>query len=129
MKLYDKMHVVVWVIGHVAIFSQQQWQRSTADGRDRARRAAETAEQRNKRLRKQREKDRARRAAQTASERQATSQQRSTRERETMAAETPDEKERLQRMSTTQHERLAVETPEGKKIIADENQPAQKVDS
>ena len=37
---------------------------------------------------------------------------------------TPDEKERLQQMSTTQHERLAVETPEGKKIIADKNQPA-----
>ena len=89
----------------------------------------QTLFQRNKELRKLRERDRARRAAQTASERQATSQQRSTRERETMAAETPDEKERLQRMSTTQHERLAVETPEGKKIIADENQPAQKVDS
>ena len=48
-------------------------------------------------MRKQRERDRARRAAQTAGERQATSQQRSTHERERMAAETPEEREqRLQ---------------------------------
>ena len=40
------------------------------------------------RLRKRRERDCARRAAQTASERQATSQQGSPRERERMAAET-----------------------------------------
>ena len=46
-------------------------------------------------MRKWRERDRARRAAQTASERQATSQQRSTREHERMAAETPEERERL----------------------------------
>ena len=81
-----------------------------------------------KRLRKWSERNRARRAAQTASERQATSQQRSTRERERMAAETPEERERrLQRMNSNQHERLAVETPE--KIIADENQPARKFGS
>ena len=40
-----------------------------------------------------RERDRARRAAQTASERQATSQWKSTRERERTAAETPEERE------------------------------------
>ena len=50
-------------------------------------------------MRKRRERDRARRAAQTAGERQATSQQKSTRERERMAAETTEEREtRLQRM-------------------------------
>ena len=64
-------------------------------------------------MRKRRERDLARRAAQTAGERQATSQQRSTRERERMAGKTPEEREgRLQRMSTNQHERLAGETPE-----------------
>ena len=58
-------------------------------------------------MRKRRERDRARRTAQTASERQATSQQRSTRECERMAAETPKEKERrLQQMRTNQHEEL-----------------------
>ena len=61
-----------------------------AETRDRARRVAQTAEQRSESLRKRRESDRARHAAQTASERQATSQQRSTRERERMAAETPE---------------------------------------
>ena len=81
--------------------------------KERARRAAETAEQRSERLRKRRERDRARRAAQTASERQATSRQKSTRERERMAAETPEEREaRLQRLSTKQHEKLAVEPPD-----------------
>ena len=49
-------------------------------------------------MRKRRERDRARRAAQTASERQATSQQKSTRERERMAAETTERETRLQRM-------------------------------
>ena len=44
-------------------------------------------------MRKRRERDRARRAARTAGERQATSQQRSTRERERMAAETPEERD------------------------------------
>ena len=67
----------------------------------------QTLFQRSKELRKRRERDHARCAAQTASERQATSQQRSTHERE----------------------RLAVETPEGKKIIADKNQPARKFGS
>jgi len=44
--------------------------------RDRARRAAETADQRSERLRKLRVRDRARRATQTASERQASTLQR-----------------------------------------------------
>ena len=90
---------------------EQDW-RWRRNERDRARCAAETAEQRSERLRKWKERDRARCAAQTASERQATSQQRSTRESERMAAETPEERERRsQRMSTNQHERLAAETP------------------
>ena len=107
-------------------------------------------------MRKRREKDRARRAAQTAGERQATSQQRSTCERERMAAETPEEREnedysrkvpvnvkewqlktseeregRLQRMSTNQHEKLAGKNPrkERRKITADEHQPVRKVGS
>ena len=46
---------------------------------------------------KQRERDRARRAAQTASERQATLLRKSTRERERTAAETPEELERRKR--------------------------------
>ena len=54
-------------------------------------------EQKSERLRKRRERDRARRAAQTAIERQATSQQGSTHEWERMAAETPEEIERLPR--------------------------------
>ena len=50
-------------------------------------------------MRKQRERDCARRAAQTASERQATSQWKSTRERERTAAETPEKgKTRLQQV-------------------------------
>ena len=51
------------------------------------------SEQRGERLRKRRERDRARRAAQTASERQAASHQISTSEHERMAAETPEEKD------------------------------------
>ena len=51
---------------------QGDW-RPHRNERDRAQRAAETAEQRNERLRQWRERDHARRAAQTASERQATS--------------------------------------------------------
>ena len=54
--------------------------------RDRARRAAETAKQRNERLKKRRKSDHARHAAQTVSERQATSQWKSILER---GAETP----------------------------------------
>ena len=62
-------------------------------------------EQRSKRLRKWRERDCARRAAQTASERQATSQPRSTRECERMTAETPEERERrLQEKSTREQQ-------------------------
>ena len=71
--------------------SNQRRSKKIVDGaetKERARRAAETAEQMSERLRKWRERDCARRAAQTASERQATSQQRSSRERERMAAET-----------------------------------------
>ena len=73
--------------------AQEQDQLRRRNKRDRARRAAETAEQRSERLRKRRKRDRARRTAQTASKRQATSQQRSTHERERMATETPKEKD------------------------------------
>ena len=58
--------------------------------RDRARRAAETAEQRSEWLKKRWERDHARHAAQTVSERWATSQWKSTGER---GAETPEERE------------------------------------
>ena len=50
--------------------------KSAQEQEDRARRAAETADQRSERLRKLRVRDRARRATQTASERQASTLQR-----------------------------------------------------
>ena len=59
-------------------YGKDMWQRRSE--RDRARHAAETVEQRSKRLRKRRERGRSRRAARTASERQATSQWKSTSE-------------------------------------------------
>ena len=68
--------------------------------RDRARRTAETAEQRSKRLKKWRERDHPRHAAQTVSERQATSRWKSTGER---GAETPDEREMRNVSSAIQH--------------------------
>ena len=70
---------------------------------------AETVQQKSKRLRKRKERSHARRAAQTASDRQATLQWKSTCERERMASETPAEREvRLQWMRY----RVAAETPE-----------------
>ena len=68
--------------------------------RDRAQRAAETAEQRSERLKKRWERDHARHAAQTVSERQATSQWKSTGER---GAETPEERETRNRSSAIRH--------------------------
>ena len=102
--------------------TQEQDRQRHRNERDKAQRAAETAEQRSERLRKWRKTDHARCAAQTASERQATSQQRSTHEHERMAAETPENRERrIQWMSTNQHKRLAVETPEERnEVTADE---------
>ena len=82
---------------------QEDWWRCRNE-RDRARHAAETAEQmqRSERLRKRRERDCARCTAQTANERQVTSQQGSTHECERMAAKTTEEKDqRLQRMNTS----------------------------
>ena len=96
--------------------AQEQDQRWRRNERDRARCAAETAEQRSKRFRNRREMDRPG-AAQTASERQATSQHISTCGHERIAAETPEERERrLQRMRTNQPERLAVETPKEREL-------------
>ena len=69
---------------------EQEDRRRRRNERDRAWRAAETAEQRSEILSKRRERNCAKCAAQTASERQVTSQQRSTRERERMAAKTPE---------------------------------------
>ena len=70
-------------------------------------------------------------AAETPEQRERRLQQKSTREQERMPAETPEERERrLQWMNTNQQESLAVETPRKKKAdIADEYQPAQKVGS
>ena len=59
------------------------------------------------RRRRGRERDRVRRAAQTASERQATLQRKGTRERE----RNPLRRTRLQRTSINQREALTVETP------------------
>ena len=68
--------------------------------RDRARRAAETAEQRSEQLKKRREADHARHAAQTVSERQATSQWKSTGE---SGAKTPEERETRNGSSAIRH--------------------------
>ena len=108
---------------------QDRWWRRNASE---SWRAAETAEQRSERLRKQRERDHARRTAQTACEKQATSQWKSTRERKRMPAETPEEREaRSQRDDHQPARKIGSWNPrrERNKIIAVEHQPVRKVGS
>ena len=82
--------------------------RERRNQRDRARRASETAAQREERLRKRRVRDRARRAEETEDQRAARlARQRGSRN-ETLAADT--EEQRTARLSANRSERLAMES-------------------